>query len=246
MTAPAVSVVGSRSASSAALVIARQLATTLAGWGFVVVSGFARGVDAAAHLGALDRGTTIAVLGNGIDVVYPPEHGRLADRVAERGALVSEFPLGTPPRAGHFPRRNRIVAGVSLGVVVVEAGETSGALITSRLALEQGREVMVFPGLALSNRNRGGHALIKDGALLVENADDVRAIVQESSMLVLFSPAPMPIVRPSPAGDSVAPTGADTGGFSAAPAGTDRGNELPAAAGGGWEKGEELDLETLQ
>jgi DNA processing protein len=248
LTAPAVSVVGSRAASPAALVVARRLGAGLAGCGFAVVSGLARGVDAAVHLGALDGGTTIAVLGNGLDVHYPPEHGPLADRVAEHGAVLTEFPPGTRPLPGHFPQRNRIVAGLSLGVVVVEAGETSGALITSRLALEQGREVMVVPGLTLSNRNRGGHALIKDGAALVENVEDVCHLVQGASLYRLFSRATMPIVGPSPpAGPGVAapPDGGD-GPRPSATVENGPGIALAGAAPARWGIGEELDLDTLQ
>jgi DNA processing protein len=180
LDAPAVAIVGARAASTAAVEMARRLGRDLAAAGLVVVSGLARGVDGAAHEGALEGGLTVAVLGSGLDVVYPPEHGGLAARVSRCGLLVSEFPAGTPPRASHFPRRNRIVAGLSLGVVVVEAGERSGALITAREALDQGKEVMVVPGLALAGRNRGGHGLIKDGAALVEHAADVLDVLAAS------------------------------------------------------------------
>jgi DNA processing protein len=173
LSRPAVAIVGARAASRAALETARRISRDLAAAGLTVVSGLARGVDAAAHEGALEAGHTVAVLGCGADVCYPPEHQALASRIAARGALMTEFAPGTPPRAGHFPRRNRLVAGLALATVVVEAGPVSGALITAREALDQGKEVLVVPGLVLSGRNRGGHALIKDGAGLVEDADDI-------------------------------------------------------------------------
>jgi DNA processing protein len=140
-----------------------------------VVSGLARGVDSAAHRGALRNGLTVAVLGSGADIVYPAEHRGLADAIAASGALVSEYPPGTPPRPMHFPRRNRLISGLSLAVVVVEAAEKSGSLITAGCALDQGREVMAVPGNVLSGRNRGAHALINDGAAIVEHAEDVLA-----------------------------------------------------------------------
>ncbi len=139
-----------------------------------MVSGLARGADAAAHRGALEAGgRTIALLGSGVDVIYPPEHTDLASSVQVSGAVLSELVPGTQPRRPHFPKRNRLIAGLSLAVVVIEASERSGSLITARQALEQGREVMAVPGLVLSGRNRGAHALIKDGAKLVEDVDDI-------------------------------------------------------------------------
>lgn len=174
LAAPAVAVVGARAASAAALAVAAELAAGLAGAGVTVVSGLARGVDAAAHQGALaGGGRTVAVLGCGADRVYPPEHGELGRAVAAAGALASEFPPGTPPRREHFPRRNRVISGLALATVVVEASARSGSLITARCALEQGREVMAVPGLALGGRNRGAHALLRDGAKLVEGVDDI-------------------------------------------------------------------------
>lgn len=171
---PAVAVVGSRAASHYAMDVARQLAAGLARAGVVVTSGMARGVDGAAHQGCLQAGgRTIAVLGTGIDVIYPAEHRGLSERIAHQGLLVSELPPGTPARAGHFPRRNRIISGLSRAVVVVEASEKSGSLITARMALEQGRDVMAVPGSVLYGRNRGAHALIKDGAMPVEDAADI-------------------------------------------------------------------------
>jgi DNA processing protein len=153
--------------------MAWRLAADLARLGIVVVSGLARGVDSAAHRGALSEGRTIAVLGSGCDVIYPAEHRSLASTIAERGLIVSEYPPGTPPRQGQFPMRNRIISGLSRAVVVIEAHEKSGSLITARCALQQGREVMAVPGNPLSGRNRGGHALIRDGAKIVEGADDI-------------------------------------------------------------------------
>jgi len=171
---PCVALVGARAASAGGLEAARELAYGLAAQGVVVVSGLARGIDSAAHQGALEAGgTTVAVLGSGIDCIYPPEHLELASRIAQRGALASEFPPGTRPLRGHFPLRNRLISGLSRAVVVVEAAERSGSLITARCALEQGREVMAVPGSATSGRNRGAHALIRDGAKLVETADDI-------------------------------------------------------------------------
>ncbi|MFB3853459.1 MAG: DNA-processing protein DprA [Vicinamibacterales bacterium] len=171
-----VAIVGARAACSASLEIAERLAAGLAAIGVATASGMARGVDGAAHRGTLAAGgTTVAVLGCGADVVYPPEHTRLAAEIVEKGALLSELPPGTPPRPAHFPLRNRIISGLSLGVVVVEAGERSGSLITARAALEQGREVVAVPGSVASQRNRGCHDLIKDGAALVEDTGDIVA-----------------------------------------------------------------------
>ena len=170
---PAIAIVGSRSASSVALEIGARLATDLAARGVVVVSGLARGVDAAAHRGALTNGRTTAVLGCGADVIYPREHAQLTRDIAASGIVVSEFPPGTPPLAFHFPMRNRLISGLSRAVVVIEASEQSGSLITASCALEQGRDVMAVPGNVLSGRNRGGHALIRDGAKIVETADDI-------------------------------------------------------------------------
>jgi DNA processing protein len=171
--APAVALVGSRAASPAALEMAFSLAFELAVRGIVVVSGLARGVDSAAHRGALDAGRTIAVLGSGPDRVYPPEHAGLAAAVARTGLVLSEHPPGTPPLPFHFPLRNRIISGLARAVVVVEASARSGALITASAALEQGREVMAVPGCALGDGNRGAHGLIRDGAKIVESADDI-------------------------------------------------------------------------
>jgi DNA processing protein len=172
--APAVAVVGSRAGSPYALAVAERLSSDLAERGVVVISGLARGVDSAAHRGALAvHGRTLAVLGCGVDVVYPREHVALASDIVRAGAIVSELVPGTPPRARFFPRRNRIISGLARAVVVIEAGEKSGSLITARCALEQGRDVLAVPGNVLNGRNRGGHALLRDGATIVETADDI-------------------------------------------------------------------------
>lgn len=174
LTRPAVAIVGSRAASSYALEVAGRLGAELAGRGVTVVSGLARGADGAAHRGTLDGGgSTIAVLGSGVDRIYPPEHDALAASICKDGALVSEYGPGVPPLPDHFPLRNRLISGISLGVVIVEANEKSGSLITARYALEQGRDVMAVPGSVLGGRNRGSHALLKDGAKVVETADDI-------------------------------------------------------------------------
>ncbi len=173
-----VAIVGSRRASPGSLDIAHRLASDLAGIGLTIVSGLARGCDGAAHRGALDAGgTTIAVLGSGTDVIYPPEHDALAEEIARQGAILSEFPPGAPPLPNHFRQRNRLISGLAHGVIVIEANDKSGSLITAGCALAQGREVMVVPGTVLAGRNRGGHQLIRDGAALVENAEDVLAVL---------------------------------------------------------------------
>jgi DNA processing protein len=171
---PAVAIVGSRAGSPYALAVAERLAADLAARGVIVVSGLARGVDAAAHKGALSGGgASIGVLGCGVDIVYPAEHRSLARELKRSGVLLSELVPGTPPLAHFFPLRNRIISGLSRAVVVIEAGEKSGSLITARLALEQGRDVLAVPGNVLNGRNRGGHALLRDGAKVVETADDI-------------------------------------------------------------------------
>ncbi len=171
---PAVAIVGSRAATPHGLEMAFHLARDLARSGVVVVSGLARGIDSAAHRGALGgEGLTLAVLGSGPDVTYPPEHGDLAAAIALKGAVLSELPPGTPPRAWHFPRRNRIISGLASAVVVVEAASDSGSLITATCALEQNRTVMAVPGGVLGGHNRGAHGLLRDGARMVESARDV-------------------------------------------------------------------------
>lgn len=170
----AVAVVGSRSTSDYGRRVARDLCRGLASLGFTVVSGMARGIDGTAHETSLNAGgRTIAVLGSGVDRVYPAEHDKLYRRISENGGVISEFPMGTRPLAFNFPARNRVISGLSLGVVVVEATEKSGSLITAALALEQGREVFAVPGEVGASRSRGAHRLIRQGAKLVENVDDI-------------------------------------------------------------------------
>jgi DNA processing protein len=186
LSRPAVAIVGSRAATPYALEVAARLAGELADRRILVVSGLARGADGAAHRGCLAAGgTTVAVLGCGPDVIYPREHRELAASLCRDGALVSELGPGAPPLPEHFPLRNRLISGISLAVVVVEANEKSGSLITARYALEHGREVMAVPGSILGGRNRGSHALLKDGAKVVETADD---ILEELGWPALRSP----------------------------------------------------------
>jgi DNA processing protein len=187
---PAVAVVGSRAATPTGLLMAGRLARELAAAGLTVVSGLARGIDAEAHKAALDEGgVTVAVLGSGVDHIYPREHAPLAARVQERGVVVSELLPGTPPDAHHFPRRNRIISGLSVATVVVEASERSGSLITARAALDQGRDVLAVPGNPASGRYRGCHALIKNGARLVETVEDV---LEEIGWVRFRQSAPQP------------------------------------------------------
>jgi DNA processing protein len=170
----AIAIVGTRHATPYGLAQAERLASGLARAGYTIVSGLARGIDAAAHRGALKAGgRTLAVLGSGVLEIYPPEHVQLAEEVARQGAVLSENPPRSPPLAGAFPQRNRIVTGLSLGVIVVEAADRSGALISARHAMEQGREVFAVPGRVDSRMSKGCHRLIRDGAKLVETVDDV-------------------------------------------------------------------------
>jgi DNA processing protein len=174
LSSPALAVVGSRNATPQGIENARNFARTLSDSGLTIVSGLALGVDGAAHAGGLQgRGSTIAVLGTGIDIVYPKRNEALANEISLRGALVSEFPLGTPPKTANFPSRNRLISGLSRGCLVVEAAIDSGSLITARLAVEQGRDVFSIPGSIHSPLSKGCHALIKQGAKLVETAQDV-------------------------------------------------------------------------
>ena len=176
----AIAIVGTRYPSFYGKMITEDLSKKLAVRGFTIVSGMARGVDSAAHRGALAvKGRTVAVLGCGIDTVYPPENAKLMKEIAVSGAVVSEFPFGTKPDRGNFPRRNRIISGLSLGVIVVEAAKSSGSLITANFALEQGREVFAVPGKIDSPKSYGTHMLIKEGAKLVQDVDD---IVEELEM----------------------------------------------------------------
>jgi DNA processing protein len=171
---PALAVVGSRRATRNGLKAAEELSAAAAGAGLLVVSGLARGIDTAAHQGALKgSGHTVAVLGCGVDCPYPPENRELAERIVAGGCLLSEFPLGTQPLADHFPRRNRIISGLSRGVLVVEAADKSGSLITARYALDQGRDVMAVPGPISIASCRGSNGLIKQGAALVDSLDDM-------------------------------------------------------------------------
>jgi DNA processing protein len=197
---PIIGIVGSRQCSAAGATLAWQFAAEIGRGGFVIGSGLARGIDAAAHRAALDTGT-IAVLAGGLDFVYPPEHGDLQREISERGLILSEMPFGFVPRAQDFPRRNRIVSGLSLGVLIVEAARRSGSLVTARLAAEQGREVFAVPGHPLDPRAEGTNKLLKSGATLVTEAADVLSAVtpllrhpvqqlREPSR----SPAAMPIV----------------------------------------------------
>lgn len=174
-----IAVVGSRFASPAGIVFTERLCSDLAASGVTVVSGFAVGIDSAAHRGALRAGgRTLAVLGCGLDINYPSINSDLRREIYGHGALVTEFTLGTPPASGNFPGRNRIISGLSLGVVVVEAAERSGSLITARYALEQGREVFAVPGMARSTRSTGPHMLLKQGARLVEGVEDILAEIR--------------------------------------------------------------------
>jgi DNA processing protein len=191
-----IAIVGSRYASPAGILFAERLSSDLALCGVTVVSGLALGIDSAAHRGALKaRGRTLAVLGCGLDVNYPSINADLSREIARTGALLTEFLPGAPPLSGNFPSRNRIISGLSLGVVVVEAAERSGSLITARFALEQGREVFAVPGTAQSTRSKGAHRLIKQGAKLVENAEDIFDEIrphirpaQSGQSSVVFSP----------------------------------------------------------
>ncbi|MBL8675675.1 MAG: DNA-protecting protein DprA, partial [Rhodospirillales bacterium] len=192
----AIAVVGARNASVGGRRLATDFAAGLGGRGFVVVSGLARGVDTAAHRAALPTGT-VAVLAGGVDIVYPPENDDLYREIAAAGAIVTEAPLGAVPQARHFPRRNRIVSGLSLGVLVVEAALQSGSLITARQAADQGREVFAIPGSPLDPRARGCNRLIRDGAHLVEEIADIAAILPDPAAAP--APPPRPPVPPAPA-----------------------------------------------
>lgn len=170
----AVAIVGTRKVSAAGRILAEELARDLAEMGFTIVSGLARGVDAAAHRGALvGKGRTLAVMGCGLDRTYPADHRQLRETIEQHGAVLSELPLGAAPHGYHFPRRNRIISGLSMGVVVTEAAIESGSLITARLAGEQGREVFAVPGFVKAEQSRGPNSLIKDGARLLESAKDI-------------------------------------------------------------------------
>lgn len=185
-----VAIVGARNASAGGRKLAEDIAGGLGTQDFAVVSGLARGIDTAAHTGALATGTA-AVLAGGVDNIYPPENARLHARIVETGAIVSEMPPGFAPLASHFPRRNRIISGLSLGTVIVEAATGSGSLITARQALEQNREVFAVPGSPLDPRSRGANELIRQGATLTESADDVVSVLR-SRPRRMAQPAPAP------------------------------------------------------
>ena len=196
LTRKSIALVGARNASAAGQRFAREMAFDLARAGFIVTSGLARGIDAAAHGGALAQGT-VAVVGGGVDVVYPEENRGLYDEIVEQGAVVAESPVGTVPQARHFPRRNRLISGMSVGVVVIEAALKSGSLITARFAAEQGREVFAVPGSPLDPRCRGTNDLIRNGATLVEGADDVlAALISMGGRIPVEAPRRRPTPRP--------------------------------------------------
>jgi DNA processing protein len=188
---PAIAIVGSRNASRQGAIDAHEFALALSRLGYTIASGLAVGIDAAAHRGGLaGPSSTVAVVGTGLDRVYPAAHRELARMIASRGVLVSEFALGTPPLAANFPRRNRIISGLTRGVLVVEAAVASGSLTTARLALEQGRDVFAIPGSIHSPLSKGCHWLIKQGAKLVESADDLHAEIQGAAAPLPAAPCP--------------------------------------------------------
>ena len=208
LSAPSLAIVGSRHASAQGLDHAASFARALSAQGWTIVSGLAAGIDGAAHAGALAEvaegsGSTIAVIGTGLDLVYPRSHKALAQRITERGLLVSELALGTPPLAAHFPQRNRLIAGLSLGTLVVEAALRSGSLITARLAAEAGREVMALPGSLLAPQSHGCHALIRQGAVLVES---VAQVLEELNALPGRTPASRSTETPTTLGSNPAAT----------------------------------------
>jgi DNA processing protein len=214
LSRPIVAVVGARNASANGRRMSRELAAALGEAGVVVLSGLARGIDAAAHLGALSTGSA-AVVAGGVDVVYPEENRGLHEALAREGAIVAELPLGTEPQARHFPRRNRIISGMALGVVVVEAAARSGSLITARFALEQGRDVFAVPGSPLDPRCRGCNDLLRRGAILTENADDVlsqlAAQLREAPPPSSPRSVPMPIATDWPRSEPAHPISDDNG-----------------------------------
>jgi len=197
---PQLAIVGSRNPSHDGIALAEDFAAYLAGCGLTICSGLAAGVDAAAHRGALHCAAgTVAVTGTGLDRVYPAQHRELAHRIAENGALVSEFPPGTPPLAANFPRRNRIISGLSVGTLVIEAALRSGSLITARQALEQGREVFAIPGSVHNPLARGCHALIREGAKLVETGEHVlEELASQLALPALAAESPRQRAETSP------------------------------------------------
>jgi len=227
-----VAIVGTRRASPYGVRMAERFGRDLAAKGFTVVSGLANGIDAAAHRGAIEAGgRTIGVLGNGVDVVYPPQNAELFDAVIQSGCIVSQFPMSTRPDRGHFPYRNRIISGLTLGTLIVEAPSRSGALITARQAAEQGREVFAVPGQVGSQNSQGPHGLIKEGAKLVENADD---IVVELDLVIEDAPVSLSDTLPpeaEPARDEPAKPRARQ--EPVAPSPRREQSPAPAAQGGG-------------
>jgi DNA processing protein len=202
LNAPSIAVVGSRNASTQGEKNAEDFSQTLSRHGFTIVSGMALGIDGAAHRGALKAsGATIAVVGTGLDIVYPARHRDLAHQIAERGIIISEFPLGTPSLAQNFPRRNRLISGLSLGCLVVEANIQSGSLITARLAAEQGREVFAIPGSIHSPLSKGCHQLIKQGGKLVDNIQDI--IDELGAVSPSNSSAEIPSTQSTPATEAI-------------------------------------------
>jgi DNA processing protein len=191
MARPMVAMVGTRNASALGARMARRLAADLGAAGYVVVSGLARGIDALAHHASMGSGT-IAVLAGGLDCIYPAENTDLAAEIAQNGLMLSEMPFGLHPQARHFPRRNRIVSGLARAVIVVEAATRSGSLITARIALDQGREVMAVPGHPMDARAGGGNLLIRDGATLVRDAEDVIAALGQDPAAPRTRPRPVP------------------------------------------------------
>lgn len=199
--AAGIAIVGARNASAIAQRFTRDIAGELCRQDFGIVSGLARGIDKAAHDGALlADGKTMAFIGTGIDIVFPPENAKLHDEIAERGVIFAEMPAGTPPLAQNFPRRNRLISGASLGVLVVEAALKSGSLITARMAAEQGREVMAVPGSPLDPRCHGSNDLIRQGATLVERIDDILAVIAPQRQAAPQAPI-RPVVSPVPVAD---------------------------------------------
>ena len=203
---PCVAMVGARNASAAAIKLARDFAAALAGQGITIISGLARGIDGAAHKGALAGGKTVGVIASGIDIAFPREHAELQAQIASEGLLIAEQPPGTEPLARHFPSRNRIIAGLAAGTLVVEAAPRSGSLITARLAGEFGREVMAIPGSPLDARSHGCNQLIRDGAVLVQNPDDVVELVSafDGTARSHFRESAAPFVPLEPLGDEPA------------------------------------------
>ncbi|MCP5382642.1 MAG: DNA-protecting protein DprA, partial [Kordiimonadaceae bacterium] len=198
MSQKSIAIVGARNASAVGLKIAFSFAQKLGEAGYIISSGMARGIDAAAHHGALTSGT-IAVLAGGVDVIYPRENCKLYENIKQNGLILSEMPFGTQPQARHFPRRNRIISGLSLGVLVVEAAHRSGTLITARLATEQGREVFAIPGSPLDPRSKGPNSLIRQGAQLTESVQDILDVLKYMHERSMSEPQHDLFTTPDPA-----------------------------------------------